>query len=273
MCTGNFNDPRYPDDINLKSYSGAVYHSSAYKDPSEFSDHDCIFMIGAANSAIDISLELWKAGKKIVLFHRKREDLLGFPDDIVQVRKPISSIKEKKINFNDGSSISCDAILFCTGYNTDVSFIDRSCLLSVKGDMTVFPLYLYLINPFFPTMALFDRLLTITPFLLCEYQAMLFSKVLDKTVELPSKTFMLEEANKLLNNSTVSDRRLYCAANSMQNHMEYYHKIGEIIKEHLIDYQYGISLHEKVLYLRNSMPLHYRDLPSSHWENLVMLTK
>ena len=157
----------------------------------------------------------------------------------------------------------------CTGFDTDVSFIDKSCGLSVKGDVTVVPLYLYMINPHFPSMALFDRLFTITPFLLCEYQAILFAKLLDKTVKLPSETHMLKEANNLINRSKgLSDRKLYLSTNGMQNHMDYYREIGNIIGDHLIEYEYGVTLHEKVLHCRNINPLQYRDWPNSHWENL-----
>ena len=269
VCTGSFNDPRYPDDIDTTNYSGAVYHSLTYKDPSDFADHESIFVVGAANSAVDIALELWKAGKKIVLFHRKSEDLPGFPDDVIQIRKSISSLNNKDIKFSDGHSVVCDAILLCTGFDTDVSFIDKSCGLSVKGDVTVVPLYLYMINPHFPSMALFDRLFTITPFLLCEYQAILFAKLLYKTVKLPSETHMLKEANNLINHSKgLSDRKLYLSTNGMQNHMDYYREIGNIIGDHLIEYEYGVTLHEKVLHCRNINPLQYRNWPNSHWENL-----
>jgi hypothetical protein len=268
VCSGSFNSPRFPEDIDLNSYSGKVYHSSTYKDVSDFTRHESIFIVGAANSAVDISLELWKAGKKVFLFHRKPENLKGFPDDVIQIRKSISSSKNDEIKFSDGSSVSCDAVLFCTGYDTDISFLDKTCRLSVKGDLTVFPLYLYMINPFFPSMALLGRLFTITPFLLCEYQAILFAKLLTKTVQLPSETFMIKEAYNLMNyDKDVNDRHLYLSTNRMENHMEYYREIGNIIGEHLIEYEYGVSLHKKVLCHRNFQPLTYRDCPNSFWEN------
>ena len=267
VCSGPFSKSRKPDEINFKGFSGPIYHSATYKDPSDFHDIERVLIVGAANSAIDISLELWQAGKKVTLFHRKSEDLHGFPKDIVQIRKNVKSSKHKEIQFCDGSSISCDAILLCTGFNTDVSFIDKSCGLSVMDGLTVFPLYLYMINPYYPTMALFDRLLLITPFLLCEYQAILFSKLLDKTIEMPSEEEMVEQAFNLVNDKNkINNRKLYLSTNSMQNHMDYYNEIGNMVGDHLIDYDYGLSLHEKVIHWRNTNPVEYRYWPNSFWD-------
>ena len=267
VCSGPFSRARHPDDINLGGFSGPVFHSSTYKDPSDFHDSERVFVVGAANSAIDISLELWQAGKQVIIFHRKLGDLPGFLDDIVQIRKNILRVKHNEVQFCDSSSISCDAILLCTGFNTDVSFLHKSCGLSVKDGLTVFPLYLYMINPYFPTMALFDRPLSITPFLLCEYQAILFSKLLNKTVIMPSKDKMIKEAFELISvKNKVNDRKLYMLTNSMQNHMDFYRELGNLTGDHLIDYEYGLHLHEKVIAWRNAKPVEYRNWPDSFWD-------
>lgn len=264
VCSGPFNDPRYPTDLlPSDAFSGNVHHSADYKDPTDFLHHDSILVVGGGNSAIDITLDLYGAGKKLTLLHRKDEHLLGFPEDIAQITDKVKSVDGNYIEFHGGKTVKASAILLCTGYDTDVSFLHESCDLSVMGDVTIHPLYKYFINPHFPSMSVFSRMLVHTPFILSQYQALGFAKILDGSVSLPSKEEMVKSAYQCIDKHT-NPRKHY----EVPNHMSFYREMGELCDSHFIDYEMGAQLHNQVIEIRNRYPMTYRDLPDSYWTML-----
>ena len=167
------------------------------------------------------------------------------------------------MHFSDGSSVTADAIICCTGYDTDLGFLGESCGISVKAGITVHPIYNYLLNPIYPSMGFFGRAFGITPFIFAEYQAIYFTKVLSNEIPLPPERGRVSAANALLSRHTGRpDRQLY----RMTEHVDYYRLLGELTGEHLIDYTRSEELHKKVVERRTAHPLQFRTWPNSYWE-------
>lgn len=72
------------------------------------------------------------------------------PPSVIQV-PGIEKVEGNIIFFTDGSSISVDAFIYCTGYSIQFPFLDETCGISVD-DNYVFPIYKHTININQPTM-------------------------------------------------------------------------------------------------------------------------
>lgn len=72
----------------------------------------------------------------------------------------------KKYNFlfQDGSSISANVLMFCTGYNFKYPFLDAAQLGLEIQDHLVSPLYDFLMPPAFPSLFFIGICKMICPF-------------------------------------------------------------------------------------------------------------
>ena len=84
-----------------------------------------------------------------------------FPDNAIQV-SGIEKINGNIFDLKDGSQVKADALIFCTGYLYDFSFLDSSCGINLDDDY-VYPLYKQMVNANHPTM-----------FLICVHSWVLF---------------------------------------------------------------------------------------------------
>lgn len=63
----------------------------------------------------------------------------------------IEKVEGNTVFFIDGSSVSVDVFMYCTGYIMQFPFLDKSCGITVD-DNFVYPLYKHTINVNQPTM-------------------------------------------------------------------------------------------------------------------------
>lgn len=259
ICSGNFNKPVLPTNIDLEQFTGTTLHSMEYNDAEEFAGKR-VMVVGSGSSGIDITCELSKytSLEDLIINHRQTEPLLGLSNHVRQISCGITEIRGNDISFADGSVVKVDVIICATGYRTDLSSIlHPTCKLSDKAGVVVFPLYKYLLNPYFPTMALFGKTFRIAPFILSEYQAVYFSKVLQNDISLPSTLEMLTEAHKLL--LKYPERREIDRYTLESDQFQYYDELSVDIGEHFYDHQKLLCIYKTAVENRTLYPSQYRD--------------
>jgi hypothetical protein len=93
-----------------------------------------------------------------------------------------------RLVFADGASLHVDAVVYCTGYRYDVSFIDSAIVKLV--DEVPEPLYRHMLAIEHPTLAFIGVPQRIVPFPLFQMQARWFANLLDGRIDLPSTAEM-----------------------------------------------------------------------------------
>ena len=256
MCSGAFNKPRYPSDIDIRDFTGRAIHSAMYKDPEQFAGCKTLLMIGCGSSARDIASELSANGYTVNVYHRATTPL--FPvSGIREFNSPIQWIAEHTVCFHDNTSIEVDGIIIGTGFDSDHSFVDKTCRVTLEDETTPVPLYNYLVNSYYPTMALPGRVFFQTPFILSEYQAIYFRKILTGEVTVPDLASRLSEAEVALDQHRVPGKRtLYRLSNHVYS---YYQRLDNIMGTHLINYELAHQLHGHCVNDRLVNPLGFRD--------------
>ncbi|KAI8791149.1 flavin-containing monooxygenase FMO GS-OX-like 2, partial [Biomphalaria glabrata] len=186
----HYADPLIPDIPGIETFSGQVYHSHDYRVPETFSDK-VVVILGAGSSGQDIALELAPYSKWVYLSHKKPLLASKLPENLTQ--KPgIEKILSSSVHFNDGSLVTADVLLFCTGYNYNYSFLAPQCGVQVV-DGRVTGLFKHLFCTKFPTLAVIGVCKVIVPFPMFDVQIRLFRSVLEGTCVLPSKESMDED--------------------------------------------------------------------------------
>lgn len=75
----------------------------------------------------------------------------------------VEKIEGRQFTLADGSVITADILLLCTGYLYSYPFLDRSCGINVDNNF-VTPLYRHLVNIDNPTMCLLGVPSIVVPF-------------------------------------------------------------------------------------------------------------
>ena len=194
VCSGKYDTPSIPSLPGQDTFKGQILHSKAYCTPQEFVGK-CVLTVGSRSSGTDIVLDLWKNGVKVIMSQRTGSLLPGIPDDIEQVPE-IDCMNETLVTFKDGTMRHIDVILFATGYDTNLGYLDPLC--GIQTDILPRPLYKYFINCKYPTMTIFDQAYQIAPFLFSEYQALYLKKIICGAVVLPTEADMLAEVDKVM---------------------------------------------------------------------------
>ena len=94
----------------------------------------------------------------------------NLPDNIRQELSAIKQIGKSEVEFESGNRQEFDAIVLCTGYKFNTSFLDESCAISVNQVGRVEEVYMHLINIEHPSMAVMAIPFTVVPFPLYQLQ-------------------------------------------------------------------------------------------------------
>lgn len=127
---------------------------------------------------------------QVYFCHRKARLQTPLPANVSQ-HKSIQEVREDTILLEDGSELSVDVLLLCTGYLFKFPFLSEECR-PIIVDERVTPLYKHLIHTNFPTMAFIGIPKTICPFPLFDCQIRFFLASLSGQMVLPSREKMLE---------------------------------------------------------------------------------
>ena len=194
VCSGRYDTPHIPQIEGLNSYTGKFEHSKEYSSP-ELYEGQHVLVVGAHASGTDLLIDLCEHGVKADISHRRPEPKLGLPPGAVQYPEPILFEGDYVYFKGDDKRYKFDVIIFATGYDTNLQYLDPECL--IETDVIPRPLYKFAINPKYPTMAIFNQCCFVAPFPFCEYQALYFRGILlghvklDSFEELSSKAWEL----------------------------------------------------------------------------------
>lgn len=191
ICNGHYFEPYMPAIPGMDSFSGIVLHSHSYRKPEEFSGK-IVLVLGAASSGIDIGIDLAAYSSTVYLSHNQERFTSPLPSNMVQV-VGVERLEGTKCFLRDGTCVTIDVFLYCTGYRYSFPFLDESCGVKVD-DNYVTPLYKHLINIEHPTMAIIGIPSQIVPFPMFHIQIQYFLSFLKNRFTLPSKAEMLEDA-------------------------------------------------------------------------------
>ena len=195
VCSGRYDIPHFPTIPGLPTYTGHYIHSKEYADASPFLNQH-VLLVGAHASGMDLLLDLAKSGVKVDVSHRRPEPISGLPEEAEQYPEPIE-FEDDLVYFKGcEEGYKFDTIIFATGYETSLGFLDPACML--ETDVLPRPLYRYTLNPQYPTMAIFNQAVKIAPVLFSEYQALYFRDVLLGKIELGTSEKLTKEANDIV---------------------------------------------------------------------------
>lgn len=74
-------------------------------------------------------------------------------DKILPVKDQITSFEESHVVFKSGKKVKIDCVIFCTGYETDLSYFDKDLVQKFNLSLPMYSLYKHTIHPDFPTLA------------------------------------------------------------------------------------------------------------------------
>ena len=234
-----------------------MLHSHSYRHPSAYKDQT-VAVLGAASSGLDICLDLAPHARQVFLSHWKDPVAAPLPD-IIQQKKEIVSFEEDGVVFAGGERCRVDAVIFCTGYHYDFTFLSPECKTTVSG-RRITPLHKHCIHTEFPTLAFIGITQQVLPFPHFAAQVKFVLAVWRGTLSLPSKTKMDEETEE-----DYQWRR-----NTKKFPHRYSHYMGAIMREYhrdLLDLAkeerfkpFVMDLYVEMYKIRAVNLMHYKEL-------------
>jgi thioredoxin reductase len=210
IANGHYSEIYIPDDIpGLRQHRFPIYHSQTYRSAEPFRDQ-CVVVVGASHSGLDISGELLLVAKQVILSMREesreyaevvlrllrlseKQVCTDYLDTKFSIVSPIDRIENEIVYFKDKKSIQPDVILFATGYEYSFPFLKGK--LQVNQDRYVYPLYKQLFHADFRQgqLSFLTIPYRIVPFPLAELQSHLIARVLSGQIHLPSRDEMMKD--------------------------------------------------------------------------------
>ncbi|XP_064610332.1 uncharacterized protein LOC135474701 isoform X2 [Liolophura sinensis] len=187
VCNGHYSTPLLPDLPGSADFRGLVMHSHDFREADPFQDMTVV-CLGAASSGLDISIEISKVAKKVLLSHNKPLVESEMPSNLEQVTG-IDHLEQNAVVFKDGRRVVADAIVYCTGYKFSFPFLSKQCGLEIK-DERITPLYKHMIHTTFPTLFFIGMCKIICPFPQFHCQILVTMAILEGSVQLPCKEEM-----------------------------------------------------------------------------------
>lgn len=223
VCNGHYSEPSYPHIPGVETFTGTTMHSHYYRVPEVFNDK-ILLVIGCGPSGVDIVFDVCSHAKLVYFSHHgpaflkeqvNRENIVHKPD--------VKEINGNDVYFMDDTVEQVDAILYCTGYNYEFNFLDKSCEINVDNGY-VYPLYKQIVSIPHDSMMFIGLPFRTIVFPLLELQAKCAVNILTKKAKLPPKETMKQETQKwehlLLLEGTPKKK---------------YHMISECMKEYFND--------------------------------------
>ncbi|MEX1365779.1 MAG: NAD(P)-binding domain-containing protein [Nannocystaceae bacterium] len=195
VANGHYHAPRVPPLPGRSEFAGTVLHSHAYREPTAFTGRT-VAVLGAKSSGIDLSLELARVARRVLLCGRDLvpADGLG-PRGNLGHRPAIAALEPRSLRLVDGSrETDIDALLLCTGYRYVFPFLEPRAGMLQSSDEHPFPLHLDLVSAHADTLAFVGLPFKVVPFPLMHRQARLWARVLTGAVALPEPTQRLRLA-------------------------------------------------------------------------------
>ena len=220
VANGHYSEMYIPKDIpGLHSHTFPIFHSRHYRQPDHYRDK-CVIVVGASHSGIDISGELASVAKQVIL-SMKEENIKDFELIINILRQsgkqictdylsttfsivpPIERIDQDTVYFKNQTSIKPDLIIFATGYNYRMPFLQGKLQVDqtrLFQNRYVYPLYKQIFHANFPngTLSFLTIPYRIVPFPFAEVQSHVIARILSGKMSLPTRDEMIREIDDLL---------------------------------------------------------------------------
>jgi trimethylamine monooxygenase len=166
VSTGHFSTPNVPAFEGFAQFPGRVLHSHDFRDAREFVGKD-LLVVGSSYSAEDIALQSKKYGAASVTVSY-RTSPMGFPwpEGIAEVPL-LTKVEGNTAHFQGGITRHVDAIVLCTGYQHNLSFLENSLRLRTANVLYTAGLYkgvFWLGNPRLMYLGMQDQYYTFTMF-------------------------------------------------------------------------------------------------------------
>nr|XP_031842723.1 flavin-containing monooxygenase FMO GS-OX-like 2 isoform X2 [Nomia melanderi] len=191
VCNGHYFDPYVPSVPGMDTFTGNKMHSHAYRKPEDFAGRT-VFVLGAASSGIDIGIDLTGHAARVYLSHNGERLKSTFPGNLTEVAG-LERVDGQRFTLKDGTAVTADTLIFCTGYKFSFPFLDDNCGIRVDQNH-VTPLYKHLINIDHPTMCVVGVPTVVIPFPMFHVQVQYFLALLENRASLPSRSEMLEDS-------------------------------------------------------------------------------
>ena len=118
----------------------------------------------------------------------------------------LKSVSGSCVTLNDGSTLTIDDVIFCTGYKYTFDFLSSE-YVQVEGDV-VKPLYRQTVSINYPDSLFFvgiNYLFYFAGLVYCDRQAQIITKILNGDLKTPSKEEMLAETEAELSSRPSGD--------------------------------------------------------------------
>ncbi|KAI8425137.1 hypothetical protein MSG28_006975 [Choristoneura fumiferana] len=138
VAIGHYNQPKIPIFKGQEIFEGQIIHVQKYKDPEKYRNRR-VLLIGAGPSGLDLAIHLTNVTSRLVHSHHLhyRQPKFG----LNYVKKPdVEMFLKNGVVFKDGCYEEVDDVILCTGYEFNLSFLDKSCELNATTRHVV-PVY------------------------------------------------------------------------------------------------------------------------------------
>ncbi|CAN0463259.1 unnamed protein product [Ascophyllum nodosum] len=133
VCNGHFDVTFTPEVEGLSGFKGTTMHSRAYDRPDVVAFMDrSVLCVGSMSSGTDIAREISSVASVIhVCDRRASTSTCGGERGNVWRRPALDRfVGDNGVRFKDGTSIEVDTIVWCTGYNYSLAFLEGCNLLT-----------------------------------------------------------------------------------------------------------------------------------------------
>ncbi|CAM6093325.1 unnamed protein product [Calypogeia fissa] len=202
VCNGHYAEPRLADIPGMESWPGVQVHSHNYRFPHPFQDK-VVVVIGNGNSANDITSEIALLANEVHQCARAWSSIKpstegkGPQHNLWQHPMVTKASSDGTLEFQDGTSVVADMILYCTGYLFSFPFLDTKGYVSVD-DNRVDPLYKHIFPPALaPELSFVGLPWKVVPFPVMELQSRWIARLLSRKSSLPSECEMMSDIRNM----------------------------------------------------------------------------
>ncbi|KAB2000025.1 hypothetical protein ES319_D12G203400v1 [Gossypium barbadense] len=197
VATGHYSQPRLPSIKGMDAWKRKQIHSHVYRVPEPFRN-EVVVIVGNSLSGQDISMEIVKVAKEVYLSAKSLEVITEGLSKVISKHRnlhlypQIQSLHEDgRVEFEDGSCVIADTIIYCTGYSYAFPFLDTKGIVGVD-DNRVGPLFEHTFPPSLaPSLSFIGIPRKLIGFPFFESQAKWIAQVLSGKRELPSYDDMM----------------------------------------------------------------------------------
>ncbi|XP_071137007.1 uncharacterized protein LOC143049522 [Mytilus galloprovincialis] len=235
VCNGNCSIPNYPMIDNEKDFEGLVIHSIQYRRPELFAGLN-VAMLGASHSGMDICHDIYEHAKTVYLCHRGSKLTTVLPGNVIEKTSSFKRFTSSSIILDDNDVIQIDAVIYCTGFRYDLSFLPEG-LLEVGQNKVVCNLYKYVLPPQYSTIFFMGLMrLYILFFPYGDHEALFIKAMLEESVCIPTYNEMITVIGKdskrpwLSNSHWEWDKELA----SIAGNFESFPPVLKSIRDHIV---------------------------------------